>query len=120
MVAVPVSSNHRDMTCSAAARSKLPRAALGDVAACSEVIGVRTHQPTPDQSPSILQGACGALFSVVPFVSKRALGLVCGFVGAGGNTGSAITQVWTLTESMHQVLHADLPRGLVVGGSPQI
>ena len=30
---------------------------------------------------------------MVPFVSKRALGLVCGFVGAGGNTGSAITQV---------------------------
>ena len=39
------------------------------------------------------QGAAGALFSVVPFVSKRSLGLVCGFVGAGGNTGSAITQV---------------------------
>ncbi len=45
---------------------------------------------------SVLQGACGALFSVVPFVSKRALGLVCGFVGAGGNTGSAITQVRTI------------------------
>ena len=44
-------------------------------------------------SAPVSQGACGALFSVVPFVSKRALGLVCGFVGAGGNTGSAITQV---------------------------
>jgi NNP family nitrate/nitrite transporter-like MFS transporter len=39
-----------------------------------------------------VEGAAGALFSIVPFVSKRSLGLVCGFVGAGGNTGSAITQ----------------------------
>jgi nitrate/nitrite transporter NarK len=30
---------------------------------------------------------------VVPFVSKRATGLVSGFVGAGGNAGGAITQV---------------------------
>ena len=78
-------------------------------------------RPTHDQIVlHALQGACGALFSVVPFVSKRALGLVCGFVGAGGNTGSAITQVRTHTESMHQVLHADLPRGKLVGSSPQI
>jgi NNP family nitrate/nitrite transporter-like MFS transporter len=39
-----------------------------------------------------VQGACGASFGVVPFVSLRARGLVYGFVGAGGNTGGAITQ----------------------------
>jgi NNP family nitrate/nitrite transporter-like MFS transporter len=39
-----------------------------------------------------VQGACGASFGVVPFVSMRARGLVYGFVGAGGNTGGAITQ----------------------------
>ncbi len=29
----------------------------------------------------------------MPFVSRRALGLVCGAVGAGGNLGSAVLQV---------------------------
>ena len=53
-----------------------------------QLLAVQSH-PT---CAAHLQGAAGALFSVVPFVSKRALGLVCGFVGAGGNTGSAITQ----------------------------
>jgi len=51
------------------------------------------------------QGAAGALFSVVPFVSKRSLGLVCGFVGAGGNTGSAITQVRVFSFPMRRSLH---------------
>lgn len=47
----------------------------------------------------LLQGACGATFAVVPFVSKRALGLVLGLVGAGGNVGSAVTQVTIITRS---------------------
>jgi NNP family nitrate/nitrite transporter-like MFS transporter len=38
------------------------------------------------------QQACGLSYGVVPFISKRALGLVSGFVGAGGNTGAAVTQ----------------------------
>ncbi|GMH44852.1 hypothetical protein BSKO_12804 [Bryopsis sp. KO-2023] len=33
-----------------------------------------------------------AAFAVVPFVSKRALGVVAGIVGAGGNTGATIIQ----------------------------
>lgn len=39
-----------------------------------------------------VQAAEGASYGVVPFVSKRALGVVSGFVGAGGNAGSSITQ----------------------------
>ena len=39
-----------------------------------------------------VQASEGASYGVVPFVSKRALGVVSGFVGAGGNAGSAITQ----------------------------
>jgi len=37
-----------------------------------------------------VQSSEGASYGIVPFVSKRALGVVSGFVGAGGNTGSAI------------------------------
>jgi len=38
------------------------------------------------------QQACGLSCGVVPFVSKRSTGLVYGLVGAGGNTGAAVTQ----------------------------
>lgn len=40
-----------------------------------------------------VQASEGASYGVVPFVSKRSLGVVSGFVGAGGNAGSAVTQV---------------------------
>jgi len=39
-----------------------------------------------------VQASEGAAYGVVPFVSKRALGVVSGFVGAGGNAGAVINQ----------------------------
>lgn len=39
------------------------------------------------------QQACGATYGVVPFVSRRAYGVVGGTVGGGGNVGSIVTQV---------------------------
>jgi len=43
------------------------------------------------------QQACGLSCGVAPFVSKRSTGLVYGFVGAGGNTGAAVTQALFFT-----------------------
>ncbi|HMJ15233.1 MAG TPA: MFS transporter [Polyangiaceae bacterium] len=37
-----------------------------------------------------VQMACGATYSVVPFVNKRAAGTVFGIVGAGGNAGAVL------------------------------
>ncbi|KAF5826896.1 high affinity nitrate transporter [Dunaliella salina] len=41
---------------------------------------------------AFVQSAEGACYGVVPFVSRRSYGVVAGMVGAGGNTGSAVTQ----------------------------
>jgi hypothetical protein len=40
------------------------------------------------------QQSAGLSFGVVPFVSKRSTGLVAGFVGAGGNVGELLRQLF--------------------------
>eukprot|EP00891_Asterochloris_glomerata_P003456 jgi/Astpho2/3456/Aster-07053 len=39
-----------------------------------------------------IEGTCGCIYGVVPFVSRRSTGLCCGLVSAGGASGGVINQ----------------------------
>lgn len=39
------------------------------------------------------------MYGIVPFITRRALGLTCGLIGAAGNLGGAVTQAAFFTAS---------------------
>lgn len=47
------------------------------------------------------QSACGLTYGVIPFVSRRALGIVSGMGGAGGAVGAVLTQLLFFTNSKY-------------------
>lgn len=40
-----------------------------------------------------VQASCGLTYGVVPFVSRRSLGVISGLIGGGGSAGAVVTQV---------------------------
>jgi len=58
--------------------------------------------------------ACGASYGIVPFITKRGLGNASGLVGAGGNTGGAITQAIFFTSASMTTAQGFLWMGVMI------
>lgn len=69
--------------------SKMPTAQLALVALL--IFGLFTHM------------ACGATYSLVPFINRKALGGVAGIIGAGGNVGAVAAGFLVKASSTTQV-----------------
>eukprot|EP00951_Prasinocladus_malaysianus_P027501 scaffold246958_cov48-Prasinocladus_malaysianus.AAC.1 len=67
-----------------------------------------------------VQSAEGATYGVVPFVTKRGLGITSGLVGAGGNTGSVVTQSLFFVTDRFTVYEGIMWMGVMIIGITQL
>jgi NNP family nitrate/nitrite transporter-like MFS transporter len=61
-----------------------------------------------------VQAAEGATFGIVPFITRRALGVANGYIGAGGNAGSTILIALFFTSSSIETYDGMMYMGIVI------